>query len=139
LETLPLLEAEYIETGKVNYVVHPYFLGDAGPMLAAEAAWCAQDQGKFFEYQHILYEKQQQAISGDQRFLIDSAAELGIERESFAQCLTSGTHRTDLQNARQAAASIGVNSTPTFVINNCLERNQPYPVLRTIIERWLLK
>ena len=105
--------------------------------FAVEAAWCAQDQGKFFEYQEALYENQGQ-IAYNNSELNDIAAELGLDQEQFAQCLGDRVHQSDVENARQAALRRGVNSTPTFFINNQrLEGNQPYSVFQQFIEREL--
>ena len=137
LETFSLLEADYIDTGKVRFIVHPFNLGRPEMALATEAAWCAQDQGQFFEYEHALYENQG-LIAYDQSSLIDLAAQTGLDRAAFSQCLSSRRHQADVENARQAAASLGVNSTPTFFINNRrVEGNQPYEVFKSIIDQEL--
>lgn len=138
LEKLPLLDAEYISTGKVKYIVHSFNLGRPETALAAEAAWCAGDQKKFFEYEHALYEKQ--GTAWGQGNLVELAATIGLDRDSFQQCLSNGTHRSDVENARRAAANRGVNSTPTFFINNQrVEGNQPIEVFRQIIDQELAK
>lgn len=137
LEKFSLLEADYIETGKIRYIVHPFNLGRPETALAAEAAWCAQDQGDFFGFQHIVYENQG-AIPFNQSTFTSLAAEIGLDKEAFAECLSSGTHRADVESARQAALSQGVDSTPTFFINNQrLEGNQPYQVFQRIIDQEL--
>ena len=138
LEKFALLEAEYIETGKLRYVAYPYNLGRPEMALATEAAWCAQDQGEFFAYQHALYENQGK-IAYDQASLTNLATEIGLDVADFSQCLSSGQHRADVENARQEAASRGVNSTPTFFINNQrVTGNQPYDVFQKIIEQELV-
>jgi protein-disulfide isomerase len=137
LEKFSLLEADYIDTGKVRYIVHPFNLGRPETALAAEAAWCAQDQGDFFGFQHIVYENQG-AIPFNQNAFTSLAAEIGLDRDAFAECLSSGTHRADVENARRAAVNSGVNSTPTFFINNRrVEGNQPYQTFQNIIEQEL--
>jgi protein-disulfide isomerase len=105
--------------------------------LATEAAWCAQDQGKFFEYQHILFENQGQ-IPYTQDSLTNLGGEVGLDQTSLAECLSSGRHRADVVNARQAAVSQDVNSTPTFFINNQrIVGNQPYPEFQQVIDQAL--
>jgi protein-disulfide isomerase len=137
LEKFSLLEADYIATGKIRYVAHPYNLGRPETALATEAAWCAQDLGDFFGYQHALYENQG-AIPINQNTLTDLAASIGLDGDAFARCLSSRTHQADVENARQAAARKGVNSTPTFFVNNQrIEGNQPYQVFQRIIDREL--
>jgi len=107
--------------------------------LAAEAAWCAHDQGKYFEYERVLYEKQG-TLSYTQQGLTDVAQELGLNAETFAQCMANRTHRADLENSTNAAARKGVNSTPTFFINNQrLDGNRPYAEFQRIIDAELAK
>jgi len=136
LDTEPLLDAEYIQTGKVKYVVHPFHLGRPDIALATEAAWCAADQNKYFEYQHSLYDNF--GVTYSRALLNDIAANIGLDQDAFAQCLSNGTHRADVENARQAAIRRGVNSTPTFFVNGRkLEGNQPFQVFQSTIEQEL--
>ncbi|RPJ55430.1 MAG: hypothetical protein EHM12_12235 [Dehalococcoidia bacterium] len=104
--------------------------------LATEAAWCAGDQGKFFEYHHALYEKSE-ALSS-QETLIELAVTIGLDRNTLAQCLSSGQHQADVEQAKQAAANRGINSTPTFFINNRrILSNEPYAEFQRIINQEL--
>lgn len=138
LETFPLLDAEYIKTGKVRFIAHSYNLGRPETALAAEAAWCAADQGKFFEYERALYENQ--GVVFGQANLVDLAARTGLNRDTFNQCMSNGTHRTDVENARLAAVNRAVNATPTFFINNQrVEGNVPYEEFKRIIDQELAK
>jgi protein-disulfide isomerase len=106
--------------------------------LATEAAWCAQDQGRFFDYQHALYEALGQ-IPYNQSTLNALAAQIGLDEAAFAECLSSRTHQADVEAARRAAVNTrGINATPTFFINDQrVEGNQPYDVFVTIIEQEL--
>ena len=105
---------------------------------ATEAAWCAQDQGKFFEYQHALYEKQGMEMSPDN--LVATAGDIGLDAQALAQCLANGTHRLDVQQATEAAAKRGVNSTPTFFINNRrVVGNEPYEAFQKLIDQELAR
>jgi len=140
LEKFALLEAEYIDTGKLKYVAYPYNLGRPEMALATEAAWCAQDQGDFFGYQHALYENQGK-IAYDQASLTNLATEIGLDLDvaDFSQCLSSRQHRADVENARQEAANRGVTSTPIFFVNNQrVTGNQPYEVFQRTIEQELV-
>ena len=133
---MPLLDAEYIDSGKVRYVVHPFHFDRPGLALAVEAAWCAQDQSAFFEYQHALFERQ--GMSLDQTNLVNLAVEIGLDGDALVECLSSGVHRNDVAKARQAAASRGVTSTPTFFINNRrVVGNVPYAEFQSMIEKEL--
>ncbi len=117
--------------------MHPFYLGNPEIGLATEAAWCAKDQAMFFEYQHALYQNQGQ-MPYTQSALVSLAGAVGLDTNAFEQCLSSGTHRADVERARRAAANQGVNSTPTFFINGQrVEGNQPYSVFQRVIEQEL--
>lgn len=138
LETFPKIQAEYIDTGKVRFVAASFHLWPQTAVLT-EAALCARDQDKFFEYGHQLFENQE-TIGPDPGGLADLAAGLGLNRETFAQCLSNGTHRAALADATRTAQNRGVSSTPTFFINNRrVDGNQPYETFKQIIEQELAK
>ena len=104
--------------------------------LATEAAWCAADQNRFFEYQRVLYENFGTAFNP--AILTTLAVDIGLSQDQFSQCLSNRSHRTDVENARRSAASQGINSTPTFFINNQrVEGNQPYEVFQNLINQEL--
>lgn len=134
-EKFEQLKSEYIDSGQVKYVVHPYYLGNPQIGLATEAAWCAHDQGGYFDYQHALFERQGQ-IAYTSAALADLATELGLDGEALAQCLSNGTHRSDVESARQEATRRGINSTPTFYVNNQrIEGNLPLSQFETVINQ----
>ena len=85
-----------------------------------------------------MYENQGIELSPEN--LAGFAQEVGLDIEQFAQCLSNGTHRTDVAQATQAAANRGVSSTPTFFINNRRVRgNEPYEVFQKLIEQELAR
>ena len=92
LDTFGQLEVDYIATGKVRYIAHPFHLGSPEMALATEAAWCAQDQGDYFGYQHALFENQGR-MTFNQITLADLAAKIGFDRSAFSDCLSSRTHQ----------------------------------------------
>ena len=133
LDKFDLLEADYIDTAKVRYIVHPY-----SPPLAAEAAWCADDQGKFFEFQHALYERQGAISLTQQDALANLATTIGLDGSALAECLSNRTHRTQVESVRRTAAQRGVEVTPTFFINGQkITGNQPYPEFQRLLDQAL--
>ncbi len=50
--------------------------------------------------------------------LTEAATTVGLDQGTFSSCLTKHTHQAELEKARQAAMSRGVDSTPTFFVNN---------------------
>ncbi len=102
-----------------------------------EAAWCAHDQDGFFEYQHILYENQEQlAVNASSGTLSDLATRVDLDGDALGACLSSGTHQAGIANSRQAASNRGINSTPTFFINGQkVEGNLPYERIKQMLDQ----
>ena len=135
IEKADRLRQEYVDSGQVRYIAHPYALRPE-TALATEAAWCATDQDKFFEYQRTLFDNFGTPIN--QANLTALAKNVELDQSAFASCLSSRTHQLDVAKAMQAAAQRGVNSTPTFFINNVrFEGNQPYENFQRAIEQAL--
>lgn len=81
---------------------------------AAEAARCAGEQEKFWEYQDVLFASQDEL---NPNRLKQHAAELGLQTNKFDECLDSGKYQSAVKEDVEAARKAGINSTPTFVIN----------------------
>lgn len=89
-------------------------------MAAANAARCAEEQGKFWEYHDKLYQVQT-AWSNEkapQEKFLDYAKELGLKEDTFSACLANQTYRNKIQADMSEATANGVDATPTFFINN---------------------
>jgi len=114
-QTYPPVVAEYVKTGKLRYVIHNYPLTQlhANAFRAAEAARCAQDQGKFWEMHDRLFGNQKAL---DQKGLEASAKALGLDTQQFDQCLTSGKYKKEIQEEVAAGKKLGVTGTPTFFL-----------------------
>jgi len=106
---------------------------DARP--AAEAARCAADQGKFWEYHDKLFTNQQ--ALGRSR-LKDYARQLKLEASAFASCVDTAAHRGDVERALSEAANLGVLATPTVFINGRLVVGAvPYETYERIVREEL--
>jgi len=81
---------------------------------AAEAAHCAGEQGKFWEYQDILFGSQEELNPSR---LKQYAKEMDLQTRQFDECLDSGRYKSTVEDDVEAARKGGINSTPTFVIN----------------------
>jgi len=118
---------------------HFAFLGQES-QWAAEASECAADQDAFWEYHDYLFEnhagENQGAFSKDnlKRF----ADELGLDTQAFNECLDSEKYTQVVQNETNAGRQIGVQSTPTFLVNGQpVVGAQPFDVFQQIIEERL--
>lgn len=81
---------------------------------AAEAAVCAERQGKFWEMHDAMFEHQDQ-LKPDA--LTATAARLGLDKDRFANCLGDKGVQHAIEADVQAAADLGVENTPFFFID----------------------
>ena len=132
-ETYPSLLQEYGD--RIRFVVRNYPLGDRHPHApkAAEAAECAFDQGKFWEY-HDLLLRRQNAL--DVASLKRYAEEVDLDARRFSTCLDSGEKADVVAEDLRDGAAYGVTGTPTFFLNGRkIVGAQPMGVFRARIEQ----
>jgi protein-disulfide isomerase len=99
---------------------------------ASEAAHCAGDQGKYWEYHDRLFQNQR-ALQVDQ--LKKHAADLGLDAKAFDACLDSGKHGDRVRAGLKEGTALGVGSTPSIYINGRLVMGaQPFEALQAIID-----
>jgi len=148
-QTLPLLEENYINTGKVKFVYKDFPLDNLHPNArpAHIAAECADEQGKFWPYHDVLFENQAQwnrLSSVDLSSQLNQyAADLGLQSASFEACLNSQDIADEVNDDFLEAASYGATGTPTFFIGNekdgfiKLVGAQPYAAFQGAIDNQL--
>ena len=136
----------YIETGKAKLVfVDLPFLGRDSPK-AAQASYCAEDQGQYWEYHTMLYTFQDgHPDSGwaDQDSLNSFAFSLDMNMDEFNECMDSSKYKKRVKSNYDEAVRNGVNSTPTFIIisedgkKKQFSGAHPYSVFSATIESML--
>jgi protein-disulfide isomerase len=125
----PRIINNYVEAGRVYYTYHFYPFVDGSNVggeshQAAIAALCASDQGRFWDYHDILIAnwkgENQGSFSGDH--LIAFAANLGLDMQTFNQCLQANTYANLINQDMLAGQTAGVhkNGTPSVFINGIL-------------------
>jgi protein-disulfide isomerase len=113
----PQLNQQYVDSGKVQVVFkHSAFLGQES-IWAAQAAECAADQGKFWDYHDLLYAKQNGAGSFTKENLIKYAQELKLDATKFGACLNNDETLERVKADTLEGRAVGVTGTPTFFIN----------------------
>ncbi len=123
-QVVPVLIDEYVNTGLITFEFRDFaFLGPESTR-AAEAAACALDQDKFWDFHSTIYAnhngENQGALSDDR--LISMAEKLGLDMDAFTTCFDDRTHEDDITASYEEGSAIGVNSTPTLVINGEIYR-----------------
>ena len=133
-ETLPRLEAAYINPGKARFVYrHLIALGPLSEQ-AAHGAECAREQGKFWPYHDRLFE-QTGPLAFTEKRLKEYARDLGLEGKAFGTCMALGRHRDRIRQETQVARYLGATGTPTFLINGqLLIGAQPFETFDRILD-----
>jgi len=136
----------YIETGKAKLVfVDLPFLGRDSPK-AAQASYCAEDQGQYWEYHTMLYTFQDgHPDSGwaDRDRLNSFAFSLDMNMDEFNDCMDSSKYQKRVKANYDEAVKNDVQSTPTFIIisedgkKKQFSGAQPYSVFSATIESML--
>jgi protein-disulfide isomerase len=113
-ETWPTIKKDFVDTGRVLVVFRHFPL----PMHneargAALAATCAARQGKFWQVHDLLFQNQQQLSLQTERAL---ALDVGVDGTQFDECMQHQPGSTGIARDMESAQSLGLNSTPTFLI-----------------------
>jgi protein-disulfide isomerase len=143
-QTLPQIEREYVETGKVVYVMRNLPLESIHPdaFRAAAAAECAGAQGKYWEMHEKLFSNQQALGAGD---LARYAQEAGAEPAAFKSCFDTDAHAGKIRQDLSDAQAAGITGTPTFFLGypdgngkvkvvRRIQGAQPFPVFKAAID-----
>lgn len=138
----PQLLDRYVKTGKVKFIYRDFaFLGEESEW-GAEAARCANDQGKFWQYHDYLFNHQSGENSGAfaKENLKQFARALGLVSVSFDACLDSEKYLKAVQNDTDAGRSFGVGGTPTtFVNGQAVSGAVPFSDIAAVVEAALKK
>ena len=114
----PVLQS-YVDSGKINIVYkHSAFLGQES-IWAAQASECAADQGRFWEYHDLLFDKQNGENVGTftKENLNAYAKGMGLDMAKFEPCLKNDETLARVQADVAEGRQVGVSGTPTFFIN----------------------
>lgn len=117
----------YVADGTVYFVYRSFgsFIGPESK-AAAEAAYCAGDQNKFWEYHDILFANQTGENVGaySNRRLQAFAEELSLDMGAFNNCLNSGKYSDRVEQDRADGTAAGVTGTPAFVVSYTVNGEQ---------------
>ena len=113
-QTLPEIKKQYIDTGKLRFVVrdlpmqfHP------NAFKAAEAVYCGEEQDKYWPFRELLVANTNKL---EAKLLPEYAKQVGMDMDKFSACLESGRHAEKIKANIALAGSIGISGTPSFVV-----------------------
>lgn len=146
-ETKNQIISNFVDTGQIRFVFKDFVINDLpsdrASTLAAEASYCAADQGKYWQYHDELYDNSRGENTGwvTENSLKQFATRIGIQNlTEFSGCLENHTHQDLVEANTQLASGIGLRSTPSFVIISnetvpiAIEGAQPFPVFKQAID-----
>jgi len=139
-ETEPQLIEEYVNTDQVYFEYRAYPIIGPESSWAAEGAYCAGDQGRFWEFHDTLFANWSGENVGDytKENLVKYAKALDLNMAEFESCLSEEKHKGTVEQDAAAAETNGIHATPTFFINGFkVEGAQPYSILKDLIEQAL--
>jgi len=146
-ETEDQIYENYIKTGKAKLIFKDFTIIGPDSIVAAHAAHCADEQGKFWEYHDTLYnnwngENNGWAAAENQNKF---AQGLGLDMTAFSECMSSEKYTQKIQASTNDAQTLGLSGTPGFFIigpNNNVVRvpgAQPFDVFVNVLESDELK
>lgn len=121
-ETKDQLIASYVDTGKARFIFKDFPINDhldGGSSLAAQASYCAADQGRFWEFHDGVYDKWGGERAGwiTKASMVEYAVSAGVQdADAFQSCLDSNKYAGVVRGNYELAKSIGLNGTPKFII-----------------------
>lgn len=139
----PQLKTDYIDTGKVKFYFRQYaFLGPAST-VAANAAECANEQDKFWDFHDYLY-KNQPPESDTTMYTTENmtkiAGDLGMDTGKFQSCLSSNKYQDKVTSDLNDGSKAGVTGTPATFVNGVLISGAvPYAQFKSAIDAELAK
>jgi len=121
-----LIADTYVADGQVYFVSRSVgsMLNQTTSPKLTEAAYCAGDQGKYWEYHDLIYANQIALYSSQNapvdRYMQSFAEELSLDLDTFNACLDSDKFQDQISQDQLDAVQAGINSTPSFLINGQL-------------------
>ena len=138
--SLKIIKNEYIDSGIVKLVFKDFPLNGPDSVLAAEASYCADDQGKYWEYHDTLYTNWNGERTGwiSRASLTQFADSVEINLVQFNTCLDDQKYHQRVLDMEIFAREVGIDATPSFLIFNDekvikIRGNQPIDVFRQAI------
>jgi protein-disulfide isomerase len=120
---------------KVRFVWRDFPIKSPQSPRLAEAAHCAQDQGRFWQYHDVLYANEGRSTDAD---LLAFATQVGLDMPPFQDCLNSGRHRAEVDANLTEARGLGFPGTPSFTVNGHKYNGAtPFVAFKVIVDQLL--
>jgi protein-disulfide isomerase len=132
----PQVDLALVQSGKAQFVFYDFPLTAAHPnaFLAARAARCAEDQGRYWDYHDNLFRTQARwsALTNAAGLFEEYARTLDMDDQAFSDCLYSDRHAELVTANMQLGEALGVGGTPTILIEHGGSARQVQPDFASI-------
>jgi len=114
--------SKFVATGKVYYVDYAYAFMAPTSATAAEASYCAMEQGKYWEYKKTLFHNAslENVDAYEDEYLLAYADKLGLDNDVFKKCVSGSQYEDRINQNMTYGQGLGVTGTPTFSVNGVL-------------------
>ncbi len=137
----PQIIQTYVETGKVYYTFHSFIVidgndGTDASYRSANAAMCAGEQGRFWDFHDTLFANQ---VSEDASLFTDvrlvaMAQNLNLDMTAFNQCYQAKKYASDIQADISQAHTLNLTGTPSILVDGKLLQIQTFNDVSTAID-----
>ncbi|MCU0500796.1 MAG: DsbA family protein [Anaerolineae bacterium] len=132
------LQQEYEKTGKVRFDSRSFIIEGPSTRDAANASLCAAEQGRYWDYHDVLYNKSgtgQPQVVFAKAALKGYGAQVGLDAAKFNACVDKGQYLPEVQSQHNEGAARGVKATPSFFINGKkIEGAAPYAEFKAAVD-----
>ena len=132
---------EYVNTGKINFVFRDFPLNGPNSVLAAQGSYCANDQGKYWEYHDETYKNWEGENTGwvTRDSLLQFAKTVNLDVNQFNKCMDDNKYKQKVLDNEKFGKNIGIDATPSFLVitDNKVVKivgNQPLSVFRQVLD-----
>ena len=143
--TEPDVRERLIKTGmaSMQFFVFPLPM-HLNTWAASNAAYCANEQGKFWEMHDRLFYTQDlwntQATSSPDKKMVGYANDIGLDKGKFEECYDSKRHYPSIKASGAEAERLGVNMTPTIIIGGKKYSDQlSYDLIKRLVDEEIAK
>lgn len=135
--TLPDVKERLVATGKARFIYRDFPLDQLHPhaRLAAHAAACADEQGKYWQVHTLLFQGQPDWSSGNAERIIRGYAEAAsLDMARYAECMESARYAGRIQASYEQGVALGVGGTPQFLIGGRIYDGMSYDAMRKLVD-----
>lgn len=145
-QTEPQMMSDYVDADKTRFYFLDVSIVGKDSLTLGQGSWCADEQGKYWEYHDYMYTNQGEENSGwGTPDKVKSMAKniSGLDAGKFDECLDSKRYEPRSQQLTQFASKVGLTGTPTMFVGDPekgytkITGAQPYSVYQQVIDAYL--